>query len=129
MIDSLTFLYLVYYVAIVVLIGAAIIVGSVLIPLQMKEAGVKNGLLKLRKRMLHEMVILLILCVTSVAALSLRFFIDGEVAKYTTVVLVLIFALGLISLAINKVMMYREQYSDESKDLHAKVALEEKRNG
>lgn len=119
--DSLTFLYLIFGISIGLLLVTLIIVVTFLLPLQLKEYAVKNGLAKLRKRLVFSGISLMLLCLISIVVLSARFFINGEFARYTISGLIFLYALGFIANALNWLAMYREQYTDENKQLHEKI--------
>ncbi len=125
--DSLQVLYAVYFLAIFIHVVALVNTALYVIPLQVKEARVKNGLAKLRILMLFSGVITILLSALSIIVLSLRFFIDGEVARYTIVSLVLLHSLGFLASSLITRKMYRQQYSEKQKLFHEKIdALERK---
>lgn len=128
---NLIFLTTVYYLSIFLHIVALVIALAFVIPLQIKEARVKNGLKKLRKLMLMSGLTIIFLSVVSIIALSIPLVARGsEIARYISVTTVLLHSIGFLIFALIKRQIYREQYSTEQKEFHEEVAkLEDKKNG
>lgn len=124
----MTFLYITFFLSIIVLIIAAIVAGAFVIPLQVKEAGVKNGLGKLRKQLLLKGSLNFVMILITIVILSLRYFIhDVEVLRYMTTSLVFLFSLSFLTHVIIDYFVYRQNYTPENIKLHARFeVLEEK---
>lgn len=108
---------------------AAVIVISFVIPLQMKEAGVKNGLAFLRKQLLAKGFLAITTIITAVLALTIRNVItDLDLARFLVSGTVLVFSLSILGKAIIDYKVYHQQYTDENKDLHARFDTFEKKH-
>lgn len=95
------------------------------IPLQIKEVQVKNGLRTLRLQLLAFAIILLI---TNIISLGFLFLAFGTLQKLPNAVLQILNALAFYALALIGHMIYRTQYTEESKDLHHQIhTLKEKK--
>lgn len=125
--NSLSFLYIAFFIAIVLHVAAGVIITAFVIPLQVKQVGVKNGLRSLREQMLMKGFLSLTVIVASILALTLRYIIpDPEILRYVIVTLILVHAIGMLGKAIIDLKIYHGQYSQESKDLHARIDVLEK---
>lgn len=111
--NSLTFLYTFYFISIFICILAFIITLAFVLPLQIKEAMVKNGLSKLRKLMLMSGIVMIIMEIAAILSLTLRFFVSGDLARYSTVILIFIFSLGMLAFAIIKRTIYKQQFVEK----------------
>lgn len=117
------FLIGVYIASIGIHILALIVHGTWVIPLQIKEAGVKNGLKKLRVLFLASGITIMMLSIISILVLSARFFVpEGQWARYYYLALILFHSFGFLTFSIIKRIMYKQQYSDKQKELHNKLA-------
>jgi D-alanyl-lipoteichoic acid acyltransferase DltB (MBOAT superfamily) len=122
-------LYAVYISSIVIHIIALYVTVAYVIPLQIKEAKVKNGLKRLRVQMLASGITLIILSLVSIITLSIPLIINTNITKYATIFLVLIHSIGFLTFSLIKRAMYHSQYSDSSKADHVEIAkLEDARN-
>lgn len=119
---NIYFLYTIYIFAIVLHLSSAAIVAFFIIPLQVKEARVRNGLAKLRIQLLIFGVTVFSLGLLGAIILSTRFFISGSVAIYLTLFMIVLHGLGFLSLSVVGHRMYTQQYTDESKRLHEEIA-------
>ena len=125
--NSLSFLYIVFFIAIILHVVAGVIITMFVIPLQLKEAEVKNGLRLLRKQMLLKGFLSLTVIVVSVLALTLRYIVpDPIVSRYLIVALILAHAIGMLAKAIIDHKIYHAQYSQESLDMHLRIEKLEK---
>ncbi len=122
--DSLTFLYVVYFFAIFFLAAAMFVTAGFVIPLQFKQAKVKNGLQMLRKQLLLKGVLSFLVCGIAIATLTSRYFIDGEAARYFTVGLVFLFSLALFAKAFIDSRIYHQQYSAEHIEKSSRIQAE-----
>jgi hypothetical protein len=98
-----------------------------IIPLQFKQAGVKNGLIKLRKQLRSYGILMDVVSLTSIVALTARFFISGTVYRYIIVTVVFLNALSALWKSLIFKAIYHQNYSPESIKLHAKIAKLEKK--
>lgn len=124
--DSLQFLYDVYLVSIAIHIVSIVLGLWDDVPLLIKESRVQNGLRLLRQLTLVSGMVNLVADLASVVVLSLRFFIDGDLARYMIVSLLLIHALCFLGQRVIKSIMIRQQFTEKQKEFHEKIAkLEE----
>lgn len=127
--NSLLFLYTAFFIAITLNIIAGVIVAAFVIPLQAKEAGVKNGLLLLRKQMLTKGALSLMVIVSTILVLALRMTDpDPLIARYTVSALILIHAMGILGKSYIDYKIYHQQYSQVSKDMHERIEHLEKQD-
>lgn len=126
--DSSAALYIGFAIAIIIYITAAIITGAFVLPLQYKEARVQNGLALLRKQMLKRGILGETVIVTSILALTLRFFIeDVNILRILITFIILIHAIGLLGKSIIDLRIYKQQYTPAQKELHRRFAKEERK--
>lgn len=127
--DSLTTLYIVYIISIIIHIIAAALTAITVIPLQAKEAMVKNGLAKLRKQLLAKGILSFVVAVVSVGALAGRFLVDNnEHARYLVLVFVVTHSLGLLGKAVIDYQVYHQQYTPLNMLLHERFAKYEEKH-
>jgi CDP-diglyceride synthetase len=125
--NSLVFLTIGFTTSIIFFSMAIVIIVFTVIPLQFKEAFVKNGLQKLRKKLLIKGVAILLVAITSILALTGRFVVGvSEVARYYIVIMVVANATGILVLAVLDYLIYHEQYTPEAKKIHVLVDKLEK---
>jgi hypothetical protein len=124
--SSLTFLYIVFFIAILEYVIAEFITAAFVIPLQYEQSKVKNGLRILRKQMLIKGVLAFIVILASIMALTLRFFpFEEHVIRYIIVTMIAIHASGTLGKSYIDYRIYHQQYSEASKRLHEKFEKEE----
>lgn len=116
-----TILYTIFILSIITHVAAGIITAAFVIPLQVKQAGVKNGLRLLRKQMLAKGFLALFITVISIVVLTLRYIYDGDFLPYAITGLVLLHALGVLGKSVIDYEIYHHQYSPESKRMHEKI--------
>ena len=122
--ESLVFLFVIYGLAVFIHFVALFVHAGYVIPLQIREANVKNGLRSLRVLMLASGLVMIALNIVSIFVLTSRFFIPaGDLYRYLSVFMVLLHAIGFLAFAIIKRKMYRTQYSDKQKELHEKIEV------
>lgn len=127
-IDTLTLLYIFYFIAIVFYLIAIFLEASFVIPLQFKETGVKNGLKVLRRQLLSKGILSLIVGITSVLALTTRFFgLPADWNRIVIIVVVVINAIGVIGKAFLDYQIYHQEYSPINKKRHMLIAKIEKK--
>lgn len=120
--NSLVFLYAVYIVSIIILVVAGIIAAAFVIPLQLKEARVKNGLARLRKQMLAKGIFTEIVIIFSLFSLTGRFIIhDTTTLRYTITLVILFFALFILFGVVLDYLIYNQNYTEKNKKLHEKI--------
>jgi hypothetical protein len=119
---ELQILYGIYFASVVVHIISLAVHLTWVIPLQIREAGVKNGLRKLRVLMLSSGLAFIVMDVISIIVLTLRFFIpEGPLLRYLIVGLIFMHSFSFLVFSFIKRTMYRQQYSEHQKNLHAKI--------
>lgn len=115
-------LYFFYMLSIALHFLSVVIAFIFCLPLQIREARVQDGLKMLRYQLLAFGIIIIALGIVSIAVLGIRFFLEGDAARYVTIVLVMAHAIGFLGFAVIGSLMYRQQYSEESKSLHKEIA-------
>lgn len=127
MIESLHFLFSVYLLCIVIAIATLMVTLLFVVPLQVKKAGVQNGLSSLRKKQLAKGVLSLLMSVITVFVLSSRFFLDGVIARYLNTILILFFTLFWFIREVIESSIYHTQFTEDQISLHRKIHAEELR--
>lgn len=97
--------------------------AATVIPLQVKEAKVVNGLAKLRKQLLISGSAVLAAASIACVILTLALFIPGE--RVVTEILLLCFVGAFVVIAEAKHAIYHQQYTPEHKAISRKIAEEE----
>lgn len=110
--------------SILIRIISCILIGIFLIPLQIKEANVKNGLRILRFQLLAGGIILFLTNIFSLAFLVLAM---DTPQKPLNALLQIINAIAFLVLSWIAMTIYRTQYTDEAKAYHAKIDKLEKK--
>lgn len=109
------FVFTIYLLAIFINILTVITSTGFVLPLQFKQAGVKNGLAWLRKRLLIKGLLAIGISVITIAVLSLRFFAtDPNIIRILIVGLIFIHALFLLGKSLIDAAIYRQQYTPEN---------------
>lgn len=109
---DLLVLYIVYFISIGIQVVALLVALAFVIPLQIKEARIIDGLTRLRKLMLASGITIITLSTVSVIVLSARFFIPVAYIRYITVFLVLAHSIGFLILALILRSIYTSKYVD-----------------
>lgn len=110
--------------SIVLRLISCLILVVFLIPLQIKEATVQNGLRRLRLLLLAFGVVLLLANIFSLVFLFLAYSVPQ---KPLNALLQIINAVTFLVLSVLIRLVYKQQYTDESKDFHAQIhTIEEK---
>lgn len=125
-IDSLTFLYIGYFVAIFLYIATFVLETSTVLPLQFRQAGVKNGLKKLRDQLLAKGMMTDLVAITSIIALTSRYFIDGELNRIVIVIVILTNAFGTFYKSYLDNRIYNQEYTEDNILRHEKIDKFEK---
>lgn len=116
-----------FWLAIILHVLAGIVTVAFVLPLQVKEVGVKNGLRKLRVQLLMKGFLALVVIIVSLFALVSRWVLhDGEVLRFAIVLFVLTHAFGVLGKSIIDYLIYHQQYSPQSKKIHADMEALEK---
>lgn len=120
------FIELAFQFAIILHILAGIVTVAFVIPLQVQQAGVKNGLRKLRLQLLVKGVLALIVIGAALFSLTARWVLDdGATLRFALVFFVVTHAVGVLGKSIIDYIIYHQQYSPHNKELHEKMeALE-----
>lgn len=108
-------------VSIIVRIIAFFLMIFFLIPLQVKEVGVKNGLLKLRYQLLFLGIILLFINFTSVIFLYDDLTNATMPASNLSIYLRIINGIAHLFLSFILLSIYKQQYTEKNKILHEKI--------
>lgn len=112
---------IIFYISTLLCLVTIATIVSFVLPLQIKQLGVKNGLKLLRTQLLGLGITLLI--TTSVAfyfllTISLRVYESGTVISTPSQLLILTFAIGKVAIAYFCFKIYHQQYTPE----HIKVS-------
>lgn len=126
---SIDFLYITYFLAIISFILTVILTSSFVIPLQIKEARIRDGLLPLRKQLLKRGILIISVSIFAVVILVSRYFLTGEILRYLIGTLMLAMSLAVLGVTIFDLRIYRSQYSEESLKDHEKIDNTSKHRG
>ena len=125
--NSLTFLYIVFFFSIILLISSLVLTLMFIFPLQIKQANVKNGLLKLRKQLLTWGVFTIIITIVSIFSLTMRYLIkDVDILRYMITTMIFLFSLGMFVQSLIFYRIYHQEYTSENKKHHAIIDRLEK---
>lgn len=102
-------------------IAAIWITLKYVIPLQIKEINVKNGLRSLRKQMLLIGISLTFLNILSIIFIIFRLFLDRENYMLLSGGLSIVNGIGFLFMAYILYKIYHQQYTPEQKEHHDKV--------
>lgn len=125
--NSLTFLYIIYIISIIILLIGVLINAIYILPLQIKQAKVKNGLAGLRIFMLAQGSLNLLVGIFLIIALASRFFTEGDTVRYATATIMFVISIAFFTFTLIWVFMYRQQFTPRQVKLHAKIEKEEKK--
>lgn len=126
-VNSLEFLFIVYQVCIVLSVLTFLITLFFIVPLQMKKAGVKNGLQSLRQKLLIKGMLSLLMSAITIMVLTSRFFVEGEIIRFLNTLLIFLFSAFWLVRAIIESSIYHTQFTDDQIQLHQKIFKEEVR--
>lgn len=101
------------YISMILCSMAAMIVTLFILPLQFEQAGVQNGLAKLRKQLLaYGMTTLIATSIASyfLANVSVRLLASGEYVSTTSQILLLVFSISKFLIAYIGHQIYHQQY-------------------
>lgn len=121
--NSLQFLYVVYGISIVLLVVSILVSVGFVIPLQIGQMGIKNGLVLLRRQLLTKRALGIIGSIIAILSLLSRFiFGNTDFARYVVVSLVFVFSLrDLVDSCIDS-WIYHTQYTEKSIEFHRQVS-------
>lgn len=92
-----------------------------IIPLQIKEAGVKNGLMTLRRELLVTGILLFFINTLGLTIILVRSFFGDNAARLITEIVTVFNSVGLFTVALIKYQIYHQQYTPENKEKHARI--------
>jgi hypothetical protein len=99
-----------------------------IIPLQVKESKVQNGLRTLRTQLLISGVTLFIINTAGIALLVARPFVSDGGFRTATDALALINSVGFFVVAYVKYQIYHQSYTPANKELHHRMEESEQRS-
>lgn len=111
----------IYLSAIIIHIISVFICGYFTLPLQIKEAFVRNGLARLRKELLMFGATIILLGIITVITLGIRFISTAYWVRYIALALIVCHSLGFLFMAILGARMYHSEYTDENKRIHEQI--------
>ena len=114
-------IYILYITNILIHLLSVIITAIFIVPLQIREARVKNGLAVLRKQLLAFGVLVIVVGIASVIALTLPLFERNGITLYLSLTTVTIHAFAFLGFAILGYQIYHTQYTDEIKEAHKEL--------
>lgn len=118
---------IIFSIAIILYSLSIVVILFTVIPLQIKEATVKNGLQTLRTKLLIKGVLALIVAITSILILLTVLIVDGSAAERFIFFLLLLNASVILGKSVIDNRIYHEQYTPEAKKVHKRVDVEEKK--
>lgn len=105
---------------IVVRIVTAIIFLKFIIPLQFKEAQVKNGLLRLRYELLASGIIMFLVNTVGLSIIIFQYFFPENIVNQFANLVTIFNTLGFLMIALIKYKIYHTKYTPAQKKLHEK---------
>lgn len=105
-------------IAVVFRLVAAIIFLAFIIPLQIKQVQVKNGLRKLRYELLTTGIVIFLINTVGLGLVAAKFFVSPEVIQRLTDILTILNTAGFLTVAIIQFNVYHHRYTPEQKKLH-----------
>lgn len=126
--NEITILYIIYIASILLHVISVFVTAVFIVPLQIKESKVKNGLISLRKNLLYFGFLVIAVGIVSIIALTLPLTpFDGAFRRWVSVVVVALHAISYLGFSIVGYQIYHTQYSPDVKKLHEKIERLEKR--
>lgn len=98
--------------------------ASTVIPLQVRESRVVNGLASLRRQLLISGVAIMVAAAIACIILTITLFVPGP--RLLTQVLLVCFVCTFVVIAESQHAIYHEQYTAKHKELSRRVAAEER---
>lgn len=99
----------------------AIIFIAYILPLMIREAGVKNGLKKLRIELLVSGFIIFFVNTAGLSIIVWRYLYGNEGLQSFTDIIALANTFGFLVIAVLKYTIYHQRYTPEQKELHEKL--------
>lgn len=125
--DTKTFLYIIYFTSVFILVITAVIYSLFIIPLLWRLSKVKNGLAILRKQLLAKGVLAGIAIFFAIFALTARYIIsDVETLRVIITFTVLVFSLTFLGKAIIDLKIFRHSFSTKGIEENKKFATKNK---
>ena len=112
-------------VNVVIRIVTAILFLTLIIPLQVKEAGVKNGLRLLRKELLLSGIIIFLVNTIGLLTIVIKYFFGDVAVQTSTPIITLFNSIGFLAIGFIKLNIYHQQYTPENKRIHTMIAQHE----
>lgn len=125
---SLEFDHLSVIFSIIVRVMAGMTLLFFVIPLQTREAGVKNGLRTLRKQLLVSGITIFIINTFGLLIYIMRMIVDDGMFRFLTNSLAIVNSLGFATMAFIKYQIYHQNYTPEQKKKHEIISEIEKGN-
>jgi len=114
--------------SIIIRIITSIILLWLVIPLQIKQAQVKNGLKTLRKALLLSGLLLFLINTVGLIIIVIRPIANSATVKLVIDIASIINSIGFFSLGILWFLIYKQQFTDKNIKLHEKVEKQEKKD-
>lgn len=124
---NLTFSNFSVLISTVIRVITGIILLAFVIPLQWKQANVKNGLRSLRKALLVSGIILFIVMETGLIIILFKPFVSMKTNRLITDSIAIFNSVGFFIIAYIKYQIYHEQYTPKNIKLHEKIEKQEEK--
>lgn len=125
----MSFVYLMYVLSILFYIASFITATFFLVPLQFKQALVKNGLSILRRQMLRKGMLSIFVSLAGVIVLTSRFYVGNEIAQIIIPLFVLVNSFCFFLIVLIGSRIYHYHYTDKNIRLHERLDKLEKMRG
>jgi hypothetical protein len=106
-------------------LGIALIIESVTLAKIIPQAGVKNGLQRLRKLLMADGIFFYLLTLIAFVIIGARYVLSLEGLRVLSYTLLMIFSTIVVIKSVVKLLIYTINYSDESKKVHEEIAERE----
>ena len=113
--------------ALIIRVITSIILLALVIPLQYRQATVKNGLKTLRKALLFSGFLIFWVNTVGLVIIVIRPIAHPETVKFVTDFVSVLNIFGFFALAVLWLLIYRQQFTDINIKLHEKIEKEEKK--
>ena len=126
--NSLTFLYVVYAISIVLLLLTIIVRLSLNLPKQLEQFKYEDGLNTLKNKIIAKEILLILICIIAIFCLLSRYIInEAETARYIIVFLVFLFSFFLFVDSVVGSSIYRDDYTQRVADFRKKLVIKEQK--
>lgn len=112
-------------ISIILRVASAVILLFFVIPLQIRENKVHNGLIKLRRQLLFSGISIFLIIVVGIFIMALRLY-EPVYRDELTFIFSIINSIGFLIVALIKYQIYHTQYTPESKEHHRIIEKMEK---